>query len=128
MADPNPFKDKVILVTGAAQGFGEAIAEYVAARGASLSLVDLQGDKLAATALRISKAHPDIKVLTAALDITDEKAVEEWVMASKEKLGKISGCVNNAGTCFSLFLSLCPYVPMLLSRFYKNNPYPPHHP
>ncbi|KAI0109348.1 3-alpha--hydroxysteroid dehydrogenase [Hypoxylon sp. NC0597] len=97
MADPKPLKGKVILVTGAAQGIGEVISNYVAVRGASLSLADIQKDKLDATAQRIRESYPDIQVLTFKVDVTNATNVEEWVTATKEKLGKIDGCVNNAG-------------------------------
>ncbi|KAF3064251.1 Levodione reductase [Daldinia childiae] len=97
MADPKPLKGKVILVTGAAQGLGVAISDYIAARGATLSLADLQIDKLNSSAQRISEAYPDIQVSTWTVNVTDPKSVEEWVIASKEKFGRIDGCVNNAG-------------------------------
>ncbi|KAI1463910.1 NAD(P)-binding protein [Daldinia caldariorum] len=97
MADPKPLAGKIILVTGAAQGIGATISNYIAARGASLSLGDVQKDKLDAEAQRLSQAYPDIQVATWSLDVTDPKAVEGWVIGSKAKFGKIDGCVNNAG-------------------------------
>ncbi|KAI0880638.1 3-alpha--hydroxysteroid dehydrogenase [Annulohypoxylon maeteangense] len=97
MADPKPLKDKVVLVTGAAQGLGEVISKYVAARGAILSLADLQKSKLDETAERIRASYPDVQILTWAVNITDPKSVEEWVAATKEKFGRINACVNNAG-------------------------------
>ncbi len=39
-------KDKVIIITGGCQGLGRAMAEYLAARGARLALVDLNPEKL----------------------------------------------------------------------------------
>ena len=39
-------QDKVIIVTGGGQGLGRAMAEYLAAKGAHLALVDLDQDKL----------------------------------------------------------------------------------
>ncbi|XDG04663.1 hypothetical protein ABKA04_004278 [Annulohypoxylon sp. FPYF3050] len=97
MADPKPLKDKVILVTGAAQGIGEVISGYVAARGAILSLADMQKNKLDEAAERIKASYPDVQILTWAVNITDPKNVEEWVTATMEKFGRINGCVNNAG-------------------------------
>ncbi|KAI4859556.1 3-alpha--hydroxysteroid dehydrogenase [Hypoxylon rubiginosum] len=97
MADPKPLKNKVILVTGAAQGLGEVISCYVAARGASLSLADIQKDKLDATAQRIAETYPEVQVQASAVDITDPKSVEQWIAATKEKFGPFHGCVNSAG-------------------------------
>ena len=39
-------QDKVIIITGGAQGLGRAMAEYMAARGAKLALVDMNQEKL----------------------------------------------------------------------------------
>ncbi|KAL7623528.1 hypothetical protein AAE478_007211 [Parahypoxylon ruwenzoriense] len=97
MADPKPLKDKVILVTGAAQGLGGAIARYIAARGAVLSLADVAADKLEAAAQSLAGSFPGVQILTRAVDVCDAKSVENWVAATKEKFGRIDGCVNNAG-------------------------------
>ncbi|KAI1474419.1 NAD(P)-binding protein [Daldinia eschscholtzii] len=97
MADPKPLAGKVILMTGAAQGIGATISNYIAARGASLSLADVQKEKLDAEAQYLAQTYPDIRVFTWSLDVTDPKAVEEWVIESKAKFGRIDGCVNNAG-------------------------------
>lgn len=105
MADPKPLKDKVILVTGAAQGIGEVISGYVAARGAILSLADMQKNKLDEAAERIKVSYPDVQILTWAVNITDPKNVEEWVTATMEKFGRINGCVNNAGKYLACSLS-----------------------
>ncbi|KAI8964312.1 NAD(P)-binding protein [Daldinia sp. FL1419] len=97
MADPKPLKGKVILLTGAAQGIGATIADYIAARGAFLSLADFQIDKLNLEAQRLSMAYPDIQIVASFVNVSDPKSVEEWVTESKAKFGKIDGCVNNAG-------------------------------
>ncbi|KAI1389332.1 3-alpha--hydroxysteroid dehydrogenase [Hypoxylon trugodes] len=97
MADPKPLKNKTILVTGAAQGLGEVISEYIAARGANLSLADVQKTKLDAAAELIKELYPDIQVMTQAVDITNPESVENWVLATQDKLGEIHGCVNCAG-------------------------------
>ena len=51
-------KDKVIIITGGGQGLGRAMAEYLAAQGAQLALVDLDQEKLdAAVAAAKARAH-----------------------------------------------------------------------
>ena len=51
MAEPSSFAGKVAVVTGAAQGVGEATARLMAARGAAgLALIDRQPERLAAVA------------------------------------------------------------------------------
>ena len=48
---------RTALVTGAAQGLGEAIARRLAAEGARVALTDVQGDKARAVAEAIAAAH-----------------------------------------------------------------------
>ncbi|KAI1500296.1 hypothetical protein F5X99DRAFT_410144 [Biscogniauxia marginata] len=97
MASLTPLKNKIICITGAAQGIGLGIARYVAARGAHISLSDVADANLKATAKSISESVPNSRILTRKVDISDPTAVEKWVAATKEEFGKIDGCVNNAG-------------------------------
>ncbi|KAI1079738.1 3-alpha--hydroxysteroid dehydrogenase [Whalleya microplaca] len=97
MANPLPLKDRVILITGAAQGIGEATARYLAARGATLSLSDISGEKLQAAGQRIAELFPESQVMTTLVDICNPKSVEEWVARAKAEFGRIDGCVNSAG-------------------------------
>ncbi|KAI5920968.1 hypothetical protein F4810DRAFT_680443 [Camillea tinctor] len=98
MASLLPLKNKIICITGAAQGIGQGIARYAAARGAHLSLADISDAKLKATARSLSEAaSPGFRVFTRQLDIADPVAVEKWVTATKSEFGRIDGCVNNAG-------------------------------
>lgn len=113
MASPsNPptqaFASKLILVTGAANGIGRATAEYLAARGASLGLLDISGDRLSSLVEELKVRYPERKGLGnggqwisgMVVDVTDAEAVEKWVKTAKEQLGGgigLYGCVNNAG-------------------------------
>jgi 3-oxoacyl-[acyl-carrier protein] reductase len=80
---------KVALVTGAARGIGRAIADRLAANGASVVYtdVDIAGAKDAAGA-----AH-----LALPLDVTDEAQVERAIATTLERLGRLDILVNNAG-------------------------------
>ncbi|SLN61285.1 Levodione reductase [Aquimixticola soesokkakensis] len=86
------FKDKVVLITGAAGGIGKATAEKFAAQGAKLALVDLKLDTLekAATGL-------DGNPLLLSANVTKEADVVAYVKATVEKYGRIDVFVNNAG-------------------------------
>ena len=79
-----------IVVTGAAQGIGEAIARHLAAGGARLALIDRQADEVAALAAELNAGG-------IAADVTDESSVEDAVAGAAAALGDIAGLVNVAG-------------------------------
>lgn len=82
-------QDKIIVVTGAAQGIGEGIARACATEGARLILVDkAQGvervaDSLGADALIVDLVSPDAAEVVAAF--------------ARRRFGRLDGLVNNAG-------------------------------
>ncbi len=89
------FDGQTAIVTGAAQGIGLATAERLAAAGARLVMVDLNGDKLlqAAEGLRKSGAT----VLDLAADVTSSAAVNDMVLTTLRECGAVDILVNNAG-------------------------------
>ncbi|AOF94028.1 SDR family oxidoreductase [Sinorhizobium sp. RAC02] len=86
---------KRIVVTGAAQGIGLAIAEVFLAERASLFLIDRDGDLLAAEAERLRATGGKIGHATA--DITDAEAIERAVAVATREIGWPNALVNNAG-------------------------------
>ena len=88
-------QDKRVVVTGAAQGIGLAIAEVFHAEGAALFLIDRDGDLLAAEAERLRATGGKIGHATA--DITDAEAIERAVAAATREIGRPNALVNNAG-------------------------------
>jgi hypothetical protein len=97
MADSKPFQGQVILITGAARGIGKATANYLAARGATLSLGDISYQELAVVAREIKEVHPEHRGLTQVVDVCDPESVKAWVEVTRQQLGRIDGCFNNAG-------------------------------
>ncbi|MGB9887972.1 MAG: SDR family NAD(P)-dependent oxidoreductase [Moorellales bacterium] len=89
------FKDKVVLITGAAGGIGRETAAALAAEGARLSLVDLEGEPLERVRQELGLAAERCLLLTA--DVTDETQVEAYVRQTREKWGRIDVFLNNAG-------------------------------
>jgi len=87
-----PLQGRVALVTGAATGIGLAIAHELAARGATLVLNDLDGERLDEAAAGFA----DRPVLVAA-DISDERGVAELVKVAEARHGHVGILVNNAG-------------------------------
>jgi len=90
-------KDKVIIITGAAMGLGLATAEYLASKGAKLTLVDYNEDALKEAKENLTKDYPDIDILTVTADVSNEDAVKKYVDQTVDKFGKIDGFYNNAG-------------------------------
>ncbi|MEI2297024.1 SDR family oxidoreductase [Ensifer sp. MJa1] len=86
---------KRIVITGAAQGIGLAMAETFLAEGAHVFLVDRDGDLLAAEVERLRAAGGKVGHTTA--DITDAKAIERAVAAAASEIGQLNALVNNAG-------------------------------
>jgi NAD(P)-dependent dehydrogenase (short-subunit alcohol dehydrogenase family) len=97
MANPQPFKGKVVAITGGASGMGLATAHYLAERGASLSLADIHRKALDAAKESIENKVPDAKILTTVVDVVKRKQVDDWVASTVSKLGSLDGCVNLAG-------------------------------
>jgi NAD(P)-dependent dehydrogenase (short-subunit alcohol dehydrogenase family) len=90
------FTGKTALVTGAGGGIGLAIAERLAAEGASLALVDLDAAKLKSTADKL-QADGAADVLTYGCDVSSEDQVEACVAAVIARFGALDLVVNNAG-------------------------------
>ncbi len=84
---------KVALVTGAAAGFGEAIARLFVAEGAKVLLADLDGAKAQVLAQALGPAARAV-----ACDVSRQADVQAAVAACVESFGAPDVVVNNAGT------------------------------
>jgi NAD(P)-dependent dehydrogenase (short-subunit alcohol dehydrogenase family) len=91
------FTGKVVLITGAGSGLGQAAAMRIAEEGAKLSLVDLKPQGLEETKKKITDAYPKTEILLITADVSDEKAVKDFVKKTVDKFGRIDGFYNNAG-------------------------------
>jgi len=87
--------EKVVVITGANQGIGKALAKAFVHEGARLAVCARNGDKLQAVASELEAAGAD--VLAMPLDVTDEVAVEAFFDAVKNRFGRVDILVNNAG-------------------------------
>jgi 3-oxoacyl-[acyl-carrier protein] reductase len=86
-------EDKVAIVTGAASGFGKAIAETFAREGAKVVVADIngQGARDVAQGIGASAVH-------VAADVSKRTDVEAMVGAAVKSFGGLDIMVNNAGT------------------------------
>lgn len=88
-------KDKSAIITGSASGIGKAIALRFAREGARVAIADLQKEAADATAREIRAGKG--AALGLAMDVTDEKAVNEGVALVVAEFGGVDILVSNAG-------------------------------
>jgi NAD(P)-dependent dehydrogenase (short-subunit alcohol dehydrogenase family) len=86
---------RVVLVTGASYGIGEATAERLARAGARVLLIARSGDKLEQVAARIRAAGG--KAQAYAVDLAKPESVDELVAKVLAEHGAVDVLVNNAG-------------------------------
>src|SRR6266478_3119699 len=87
--------DKSAIITGAASGIGKEIALVFAREGAKLAIADLNKDAAGATANEIRASGG--QAIGIAMDVTDEKAVNEGVAAVVAAFGGVDILISNAG-------------------------------
>ena len=86
---------KIVLVTGAGQGIGRAIARGMAREGASVVVADL--NEANASAVKKEIAAIGVKSLAVHADISNEESVQAMVEKSLHELRRLDILVNNAG-------------------------------
>jgi NADP-dependent 3-hydroxy acid dehydrogenase YdfG len=87
--------DKVVAITGASSGIGEATARLLAARGATVVLGARRTDRLDRVADELRAAGAS--VLTVTTDVTNREDVERLVSRAVDAFGSLDVLVSNAG-------------------------------
>lgn len=86
---------KNVLITGAAQGMGAAVAEEFASHGANVCVADVNFDGCVEVAERIKAAGS--QAIAVKLDVTKREEITAAVKATVEAFGSINVMINNAG-------------------------------
>jgi len=88
-------RGKVVVITGASSGLGEAAARLLSAQGATVVLGARRSDRLQLLADELSGTGG--KALAVATDVTHRKQVKRLVDRAAEKFGRVDVMINNAG-------------------------------
>lgn len=84
---------RVVIVTGAGQGIGKAIAKGAVALGARVAAIDVNPKTLAS----LSQELPESSLLSLAGSVADPEFAQAAVRSTVERFGAVHGLVNNAG-------------------------------
>ncbi len=95
MGETMTFKDKRIILTGAAGGIGEALARQLAAEGARLALADLNAEGLESVGEACRALGSE--VLEIPTDVTDREQCRALIAGAVETWGGIDALFSNAG-------------------------------
>ncbi|HCL68784.1 MAG TPA: short chain dehydrogenase [Gammaproteobacteria bacterium] len=87
--------DKVVVITGGAQGLGLATAIRLAPKKAHIALIDMNPHQLAEAKDAIESAVTSVS--TWVCDVSDEEAVDEVFTEIAKQNGRLDAVVNNAG-------------------------------
>src|SRR3954447_1299762 len=85
------------IITGASLGLGAAIAESFAAEGAALILCARNAAELESERARLAAAHPNVRVIAQAADVSKTPEVDALFAAAAAAFGQVDILVNNAG-------------------------------
>jgi NADP-dependent 3-hydroxy acid dehydrogenase YdfG len=91
----NRIKGKVVVITGASSGLGEAAARLLSAEGAKVVLGARRTDRLKSLADEFN--GDDRNALAVATDVTDREQVKKLVDKAAKEFGRVDVMINNAG-------------------------------
>lgn len=89
----NTLKNKIIVITGAAQGIGLTLAKYLNAQGATLVIADINPDLASKSLDSFTNDH----IAVYMCDVTNKQSTIDMAKQVVDKYGKIDVLINNAG-------------------------------
>jgi len=93
---PRLLEDRIAVVTGGAQGLGQALSMRLAQEGAHVLVADVNEESAKTTAAEIM-AGSDRKAIALKVDVTDEAQVEGMIARAVQEFGRLDIVVSNAG-------------------------------
>lgn len=96
-AESDHVSNKIAVVTGAAQGFGEGIAVHLSERNVNVVIADLNEDKGKTLADRLNAAGRNNKALFVKTDVTDPESVKNLMFCTIKEFGGLDIFISNAG-------------------------------
>ena len=91
----NNIKDKVVVITGASSGMGEAAARHLAEQGAKVVMAARRTDRIAALASELQQQNKN--VIAVATDVTKPDDVNHLIQTTVNTFGRVDVLINNAG-------------------------------
>ena len=91
------FTGKTAVITGADGGMGTVICKSLAAEGANLALCSVNGAHLDEVVASLRAEYTDCRIVSAQVDVTDEKQVEAFIAKAAEAFGTFDLLINLAG-------------------------------
>lgn len=88
---------RVAVITGAASGFGEGIAQRFAEEGAKIVIADLSDDKAKAVVDQLNSQHGPKTAVYIKTNVADKAAMQNLIEGSVKAFGRVDIMVNNAG-------------------------------
>ncbi|NYZ63287.1 SDR family oxidoreductase [Luteimonas deserti] len=92
--DATPLQDRVVMITGGAQGIGRGIAQAVLGAGGRVAIGDLDRDAGAAC---LAEWRAGERAWFAPLDVSREASVRGFTRRALARFGRLDGLVNNGG-------------------------------
>jgi len=104
----NDLFNRVAIITGGAQGLGQAICMRLASEGCHVVVADINLEKAQQTADLVKATYPAQKVLAAMVDVTNEDQVEKMVKLAEDSFGRVDILIANAGILIAEEISEFP--------------------